>query len=101
MPMCNLTEYSDHYSKTSGSLWQYYSPSLNNVGIVIDFADNNKSVLFKFKQKLTGQTGAGSIKYVEIMVPLKCLNNFWRTIEMLLVCFEIILTLTWSVSCAI
>ena len=24
MPMYNLTEYSDNYSKTSGSLWQYY-----------------------------------------------------------------------------
>ena len=24
MPMYNLTGYSDNYSKTSGSLWQYY-----------------------------------------------------------------------------
>ena len=24
MPMYNLIEYSDSYSKTSGSLWQYY-----------------------------------------------------------------------------
>ena len=24
MPMYNLIEYSDNYSKTSGSLWQYY-----------------------------------------------------------------------------
>ena len=24
MPMYNLTEYSKNYSKTSGSLWQYY-----------------------------------------------------------------------------
>ena len=23
MPMCNLIEYSDNYSKTSGGLWQY------------------------------------------------------------------------------
>ena len=23
MPMNNLREYSDHYSKTTGSLWQY------------------------------------------------------------------------------
>ena len=26
MPMYNLIEYSDNYSKTSGSLWQYYTP---------------------------------------------------------------------------
>ena len=25
MPMYNLIEYSDDYSKKSGSLWQYYS----------------------------------------------------------------------------
>ena len=24
MPMYDLTEHSDNYSKTSGSLWQYY-----------------------------------------------------------------------------
>ena len=32
MPMYNLIEYSDNYSKTSGSLWQYYKddPNKNN-----------------------------------------------------------------------
>ena len=25
MPMYNLIEYSDNYSNTSGSLWQYYT----------------------------------------------------------------------------
>ena len=30
MPMYNLTEYSDNYSKTSGSLWQYYTDDPNN-----------------------------------------------------------------------
>ena len=33
---------------------------------------------------------------VEIMVPLKCLSNFWRTIEMPLINCEINLILTWS-----
>ena len=28
MPMYNLIEYSDNYSKTSGSLWQYYKDDL-------------------------------------------------------------------------
>ena len=39
MPKYNLTEYSDNYSKTSGSLWQYYrdEPFVNNIGVVIDF----------------------------------------------------------------
>ena len=30
MPMYNLIEYSDNYSKTSGSLWQYYRDEPNN-----------------------------------------------------------------------
>ena len=32
MPVYNLIEYSDNYSKTSGSLWQYYKemPAVNN-----------------------------------------------------------------------
>ena len=28
MPMYNLIEYSDNYSKTSGSLWQYYKDEI-------------------------------------------------------------------------
>ena len=30
MPMYNLTEYSDNYSKTSGRLWQYYKDEPND-----------------------------------------------------------------------
>ena len=30
MPMYNLIEYSDNYSKTSGSLWQYYKDEPND-----------------------------------------------------------------------
>ena len=53
-------------------------PALNANGEVIDFpANNNNSVSFKFKQQITGQTGNGGTKDVEIMVPLKYLSNFW------------------------
>ena len=30
MPMYNLIGYSDNYSKTSGSLWQYYKDDPND-----------------------------------------------------------------------
>ena len=53
MPMYNLMEYSDSYSKTSGSLWQYCrdESGLNAVGAGIDFPDaDNNSVSFKFKK---------------------------------------------------
>ena len=99
MPMYNSIVYSDGYLKTSGSLWQYYrdEPALDNSNNIIDFpVDNNNSISFKFKQQITGETGNGEKEDVEIMVPLKYLSNFWRTLEMFLVTFEIILQLKWS-----
>ena len=56
MSMYNLIEYSDNYSKTLGSLCQYYrdEPALNN-SVVANFPGN--SALFKLKQKVTGETG--------------------------------------------
>ena len=38
---------------------------------------------------------------VEIMIPLKYLSNFWRTLEMLLINCEVNLILTWSSACVI
>ena len=35
------------------------------------------------------------------MVPLKYLNNFWRTLEIPLISCEFELILTWSVTCVI
>ena len=35
------------------------------------------------------------------MVPLKYLNNFWRTLEMSLINCEVELILNWSVNCVI
>ena len=77
-------EYSNAYSQTSGNLWQYYrdEPAVNHYGNVIDFShNNNNSISLKFKQQTTGQTENSGTKDVEIMVPLKYLNNFWRVLE--------------------
>ena len=63
MPMYNLIEYSDNYSKTSGSLWQYYKDDPNE--------NITQSESFKSKIKITGKThAAGNAKDVEIIVPL-------------------------------
>ena len=94
MTMYNLIECSDAYSKTSGSLRQYYrdKPALDANNNIIDFsAYNNNSTLFKFKQKMTRQTENGGTKDVEIMVPLKYLSNFWTTFETPLIKYEIII----------
>ena len=102
MPMYNLIEYSDNYARTTGSLWQYCKdiPARNNGAIVI-FAENNLTDLFNFKVKITGQTGDDGTKDVEIMVPLKYLSNFWRTLEMPLINCEVNLILTWSSTCVL
>ena len=88
MPMYNLIEYSDNYSKPSGSLWQYYKDYPN------DNIANSES--FKFKVKITGKTpAAGNTIDAEIIVPLIYLSNFWRTLEMPLINCEVNLILTW------
>ena len=50
---------------------------------------------------MTGQTGNNGTKNVEIMVPLKNLSNFWRTLEMPLINCEVKLVLTWFADCVI
>ena len=101
--MYNLIEYSDNYSKTSGSLWQYCKeiPGVNNEGNIVDFNGANATDSFNFKTKITGQTNDDGIINVEIMVPLKYLSNFWRTLEMPLINCEVELILTWSAGCVI
>ena len=57
MPMYNLIEYSNNYSKTCGILWQYSKdiPAVNNHGDIVDFHGANTTDLFDFKAKITCQ----------------------------------------------
>ena len=99
MPTYNLIACSDNCSKTSGSLWQYRKkiPDVNNADNIIDFTTTNITYSNKFKTKITGQTNNdGRIDDVEIMVPLKYLSKFWRTLEMPLINYKVELTLDWS-----
>ena len=110
MSMYNLIEYSDNYSKTLGSLWQYCKeiPAVNNDGSILEFNGANATDSFNLKTKITGQTAAdnnndniaGRVN-VEIMVPLKYLSNFLRTLEMPLINCEVELILNWSANCVI
>ena len=98
IPMYNLIEYSDNYSKTSGSLRQYCKDisAVDNNNAIVNFAQSNLTDLFNFKVKKTSQTGDNGTEIVEIMGPLKYISNFWRTLEMPLINCEINLILTWS-----
>ena len=67
MPLYNLIEYSDNYSKTSGILFQYCrdEPATNNNNIeFVDFIDANLTYSFNLKVKLTGQIGNNNTKNV-------------------------------------
>ena len=94
MAMYNLIEYSDNYSKTSGNLWQYYKDEPN------DNLANSES--FKSKIKITGKNSDdGNTKNVEIVLPLKQLSNFWRSLKMPLISCEVNLILTWLSTCVV
>ena len=77
--MYNLIAYSDDYSDTSGSLWQFKRDEVpaanNNLSI-------NNSQSFKYKAALLGKTADAvnntnsSVKEAKIVVPLKYLSNF-------------------------
>ena len=83
MPIYDLIEYSDNYSKKSGSLRQYYRDDLND-------DDITESESFKYKTKITGTTPvARNKKVVETD-----LSYFWRKLEMPLMNCEINLILT-------
>ena len=79
--MYNLIEYSCNYSNTSGSLWQFIRAEVPNINGDLTI-DNSQS--FKYKSALVGKT-AYSVKNTKIVVPLKYLPNFWRSLEMSLI----------------
>ena len=56
----------------------------------------------KSKIKITGKTPAdGNTEDIEILVPLKYLSNFWRSLEIPWINCEVNLILTWSLTFAI
>ena len=61
--------------------------------------DNSGS--FKFKQKLISVKGNNGTKNIEIVVQLKCLINFWRTLKIPLINCEVNLIFTWSDKCVL
>ena len=83
-----MVEYSDHYSDTSGSLWQFKRDDVpaSNIDLSINNSDS-----FKYKEALVGKTAGAinntnsSVKDTKIVVPLKYLSNFWRSLEMPLI----------------
>ena len=116
IPMYNMLEYSKSYRKTTGSLWNYYKDEPSDP-LSLD------SESFKYKTSITGNAYNVSLTVIgdgdnpvpnadydankngenktEVVIPLKHLSNFCRSLEMPLINCEVELILTWSKNCAL
>ena len=107
MPMYNLIEYSDNYQDSSATLYQYKRDEPPEDDAVADLtADNSDS--FKYKIKLLGNVtevagNAAGVRRlnVKVVVPLKHLSNFFKSLEMPLINCKIKLNLTWKKECVL
>ena len=89
-----------------GSLWNYYRDEPSNPLSCI-------SESFKYKTSITGNTyniGAGEEGYdankvckneTEVVIPLKHISNFWKSLNIPLINYEVELILTWSKNCVL
>ena len=106
MPMYNLLEYIKNYKKTTGSLWNYYRDKPSN-------PLSSNSGPFKYKTSITkynynvgdDEEGYDTNKVGknenEVVIPLKHLSNFWKSLNIRLINCEVELILTWSKNCVL
>ena len=103
MPMYNLREYSDNYQDSSANLYQYKRDEPPVGDPIPNLAVDNSSS-FKYKVNLLGNPdldGAIAKRSVKVVVPLKYLSNFFRSLEMPLINRKIKLNLTWKKECVL
>ena len=91
MPMYNLFEYSDNYQDSTGSLYQFRrdEPPDDNANVA------NDTTSLVYKSKLISGTDDNNVNNVKLVVPLKYVSSFFRSLEMPLVNCKIDLELTW------
>ena len=87
-------------------MWNYYRDEPSD-----PLSSNSES--FKYKTSITGNTynvGDGEAGYnadkvgkneTEVVIPLKYLSNFWRSLNIPLINCEVELILTWSKNCVL
>ena len=112
MPMYNLIEYSDNYQDSFATLYQYKRHEPPEGDPIPNLtADNSSS--FKYNVNLLGNipqlaaaAAAADVARVrrlniKVVVPLKYLSNFFRSLEMPLINCKIKLNLTWKKECVL
>ena len=97
MPMYILLEYSDNYQNSTGRFYQFKrdEPPEDNVNV------GNNTTSLVYKSKLVKGTDDNNVNNVKLVLPLKYVSNFFRSLEMLLVNCKIDLELTWHKDCMI
>ena len=101
MPMYNLIEYSDNYQDSSATLYQYKRDEPPEADPIPNLAADYSSS-FKYKVSLLDNpalAGAIAKRSVKVVVPLKYLSIFFRSLEMPLINCKIKLNLTWKKEC--
>ena len=120
MLMYNLLEYSDNYSMTLGSLWNYYRDAISDDN---DENDGSEGKSFNYKTKIIGKTEVRPPQpaqplsnldrsqplqspqaqvpplNTEVVIPLNYLSIFWRPLDLPLINYEIELGLSCSKNC--
>ena len=89
MPMYNLIEYYNNFADSSGSLWQFKRDEQNMTdGRNPADVTTDDSSSFKYKSsffKTLTDADAGIFKDIKIVVPLKYVSNFFRSLEVPLI----------------
>ena len=103
MPMYNLIEYSDSYQDSSATLYQYKRDEPPEANAIDDLTvDNSNS--FKYTVSLLGNPAVAdniAKRSVKVVVPLKYLSNFFRSLEMPLINCKLKLNLIWKKECVL
>ena len=116
MPVYDLLQYSKNYRKTAGSLWNYYRDKPSDT-----LSSNSES--FKYKTSITGNTynvdekitdddgnEVDNPKYdakkfgkneTEVVIQVRHLINFWRSLNIPLINCKVELISTWSKNCVL
>ena len=103
MPVYNLIEYSDNYQDSSATLYQYKRDEPPEDDAVADLTADNSSSLKNKISLLGNPVVANNIARinVKVVVPLKYLSNFFRSLEMPLINCKIKLNLIWKKECVL
>ena len=107
IPMHDLLSFSKNYRKITGYFWHYYIDEPNS-----GYNNNNRdrthysikdSNSFDYKASITGKLEANEdeLEDVKIIVPLKNISNFFRSLNFSVINSEIFVELKWSKNCVL